>query len=99
MSVEGIGVLWLHPEDYPRFREICGDEVDDSYDAWRIQIEGKMVALTAQGVEVERVLINPDEFAAWCEENGYEPDGEARAMYPAYLLASRDKPGLSSDAS
>jgi hypothetical protein len=93
MPTEGLGVLWLHPADYPRFREICGPSVDDTYEAWRNQVERKLKALTRQGVEVERVLINPDEFAEWCKENGYELDGEGRAVYPAYLLAIRQSPG------
>jgi hypothetical protein len=60
----------LRPDSqrHPRFREICGPSVDDTYEAWRDQVERKLKALTRQGVEVERVLINPDEFAEWCKE-------------------------------
>lgn len=92
MALEGIGVLWLHPKDYARFREICGADVDDTYEAWRDRIEGKLKALTARGIEVERVLIDPDEFLTWCQAKGQQPNGEARAAYPAYLLASRGIP-------
>ena len=83
-------VLWLRPEDYPRFRAIF-DDVDDTFEQWRTRMERKLVELAKQGIEIERMLIDPDALVAWCAANGRKVDAQARALYPAFLALERDR--------
>lgn len=82
-------VLWLKPEDYPRFRAIFND-VDDTYEEWRARMERKIPDYIKQGVYIERMLIDPDALVEWCRANGRPVDAQARAIYPAILAAERD---------
>lgn len=84
-----IQILWLRPEDYPRFREIF-DDVDDTFDEWRARMERRLAEVRVDGVEIERMLIDPDKLVEWCRENGRTVDANARALYPAYLALVRD---------
>lgn len=83
-----VHILWLKPEDYPRFRAICSD-VDDTYEEWRARMDRALLARAEPGIEFERVIINPDEFAEWCRVEGREIGPEARAIYPAYRAMLR----------
>lgn len=85
-------VLWLKPEDYPRFRAIF-DDVDDTYDEWRARMERKIPELIQRGIYIERTLVDPDKLVEWCRANGRAVDAEARAAYPAWLAAERDRDG------
>lgn len=77
-------ILWLKPEDYPRFREIF-DDVDDTYEEWLARMERRIPDFINQGANIERVLVDPDKIVAWCRETGRAVDAQARALYPAIL--------------
>lgn len=85
-------ILWLRPEDYPRFRAIF-DDVDDTFEEWRARMDRRLVEFSQKGIEIERMLINPDELVAWCRANGRPVDANARAEYPAVLAMERDSRG------
>lgn len=90
MPVKNLSVIWVTEEDYPRFREICGPSVHDTYAGWKEGVERKLKEFAAQGVHFERILINVEEFHKWAIANFGEVNSEARASYAAYLAMSRD---------
>lgn len=85
-----VHVLWLKPEDYPRFRAIF-DDVDDTYDEWLARMERGLTQLKGKGVHVNRVLIDPDELVEWCRTNGCEVDSHARGTYAAIVGEQRER--------
>lgn len=90
MPVKSLSVIWVREEDYPRFREICGPSVHDTYAEWKDAVERKLEKLSAQGVHLERVVIDVEEFHKWAIANFGEVNSEARAAYAAYLAMNRD---------
>ena len=49
---------------------------------WQRPKTMKMSVETA-GLQVRRILIEPEAFARWCAEKGVEPDSAARRDYVA----------------
>ncbi|WP_018262243.1 hypothetical protein [Methylobacterium sp. WSM2598] len=78
-----IGMPWYRAEDYARLRALMqdADRLPTSHEAWRVSAEQVEGEVTRSGVAVVRVVVEPDEFAAWCNERGLRADGAARARF------------------
>ena len=78
-----VGMAWYRPDDYDRLREILvdGAKLPASYDMWRISAEQVATTVSQSGVDVVRVTLEPDVFAAWCGARGLTTDGTARARF------------------
>jgi len=63
------------------------DQLQDSYDGWLKDVRGLEKTLKRQGHAVQRVIVDPDELAAWCVLQGLEPIGSARANYVSEMMA------------
>jgi hypothetical protein len=83
-----VGLPWYALENYPALRKSLADgaKLPPLYDTWRIATEQMEREVQRSGVEVVRVPIEPNAFAAWCERNGGRSDGAARAKYAAEIL-------------
>jgi hypothetical protein len=60
---------WVTREDYHALREILDDKADlpDTYDEW-FNLASKQVAdLEARDIVVEKVIVNPHDFARYCD--------------------------------
>ena len=91
-NIDAIGVPWFTAETWPRLLEVCAAEADlmpDTYSEWIALAEPRFAQHVADGLPVERVLIDPDEMADWCEVNDLPVDGKARAVFAAFVLARR----------
>lgn len=77
------GVAWYEPGDYQRLRQISADAEDlcESWEEWRENIQEQINKLTAAGHEVETVPIDLEELQSWCASNLRPVDGEARAEF------------------
>ncbi|GJE14249.1 hypothetical protein [Methylobacterium longum] len=84
-----VGLPWYALENYPALRTSLddGEKLPPLYDTWRIATEQMEREVQRSGVEVVRVPIEPNAFAAWCSRNGGQSDGAARARYAAEMLA------------
>ena len=84
-----IGLPWYTREDYPRIREMISDphNLAPSYDAWLAAAENNESVGRQAGLQIIRVTVEPDAFAAWCREQGLEPDSAARTRYVADIAA------------
>ena len=83
-----VGLPWYALEDYPALRTSLDDgaKLPPLYDTWRIATEQMECEVQRSGIEVVRVLIKPNAFAAWCARNGGQSGGAARARYAAEIL-------------
>ncbi|ACA17741.1 conserved hypothetical protein [Methylobacterium sp. 4-46] len=84
-----VGMAWYRSEDYARMRAFMqdADRLPTSYEAWRISAEQVEGEVTRSGVTMVRVLVEPDEFAAGCNEHGLQADGAARARFANERIA------------
>jgi hypothetical protein len=78
-----IGLPWYAREDYPRIRDMMADRhnLAPSYDQWLAAAENNEDVGRQAGLEIERVMIEPDAFARWCADKGLEPGSAARMQY------------------
>ena len=84
-----IGLPWYSREDYPRIRAMMTDRhnLASTYEAWLASAENNETVGQQARLLIARIMIEPDAFASWCEEQGLEPDGKARTTYAAEMSA------------
>ncbi|MBF9195923.1 hypothetical protein [Microvirga terrestris] len=80
-----IGLPWYRPEHYQRIREMMSDRhnLASTYESWLAAAENNEAVGRATGLQVRRILIEPEAFAGWCAERNVEPDSAARRDYVA----------------
>lgn len=84
-----IGLPWYSREDYPRIRDMMIDRhnLAPAYDSWLAAAENNENVGRQAGLEITRIIIEPDAFAQWCRDKGLEPGGAARMQYVAAMTA------------
>ena len=87
-----VGLPWYAPEHYEALRAGLADgtKLPPHYETWRIATEQMEREVQRSGVEVVRVPIEPEGFAAWCSRTGAAGDGPGRARYAAEAVARTD---------
>jgi len=85
MPLEAVGIGWYRRKDYPRLMEMFTDswELPDTFDAWVESAQKGYDQLKSSGLPVERVYIDPDTFAQWCQARGLKMNTHARTTYVA----------------
>jgi hypothetical protein len=85
MPARRIGLPWYRREDYSRIREMMSDRhnLAPTYDQWLAAAENNESVGRQAGLDIVRVVIEPDAFARWCGEKGIEPASAARMDYAA----------------
>lgn len=73
--------IWFKDEaTYIRFQELCPD-MPSPYAQWLKLATEQIGELKRQGIIMNKVEADADEFAAWCKVRSYTPDSTARRMY------------------
>jgi hypothetical protein len=87
-------VCWCRREDYERVRRMMRDphNFPASFDEWLDLAEQQFAQFAAQGFLIEKVILDPDHFAAFCAATKIEPDQQARMRYAVSML-DREEPG------
>jgi hypothetical protein len=85
-----IGLPWYQREDYSRIRTMMSDphNLAPTYEQWLAAAENNESVGRQAGLDIVRVMIEPDAFARWCAEKGVEPGSAARMDY-----AKENSPG------
>jgi hypothetical protein len=60
---------WYRREDYDRIRSIMddGSKLPPSFDEWERVAKAQLAAAATHGIEIKPVILEPDEFLAYCE--------------------------------
>ena len=83
-----VGCAWFDEAGWERLREITADpgRLLDDYASWVKMVNNSIREMRKQGMNVQKVLVDVDELAAWCEENDRVVDAEARVLFVAERL-------------
>jgi len=65
---------------------IDGHGLPATFEDWQGKAETMLERMRANGHAVERVMINPATFPAWCRENGFELTSRARQHYAGVMV-------------
>jgi hypothetical protein len=87
-------VSWYRREDYERIRRMMNDanNFPETFDEWLYLAEKQFAQAVARGFVLEKVIIDPDRFDAFCRMAKIKPNMQARVQYAATTL-DREKPG------
>jgi hypothetical protein len=83
-----LGVAWYTPGQWQALTRVVPDrsKLDDTYDRWKQSAEETLAMLRSEGMVPIPIHLEVGELMAWCEEQGCQPDGAARARYTSELL-------------
>ena len=87
MTAVTVAIAWLRAEDWPRWQSI--DSKLLPFDRWLKKISTAIDQIELSGSRTEKVVVDPDVFAAWCRNNGKAIDSNSRALYAAAELLKR----------
>jgi len=68
-----------------------GQKLAGSFQEWLEVTEGLVEFLESQGVIVQKVYITPENFPAWCRENGCRLNNQGRGKFVASIVNPVDK--------
>lgn len=74
---------WYNKDTYSRIREMMtdGTSFPSDYESWNGEANRFRRSRARNGEVVYRVMIDPEDFSAWCGAHGRQTDGEAREQY------------------
>ncbi len=83
-----MGIAWYRPEQWTRLRDLASDrdKLEGSYEDWPAGAQKTLVQMAVTGVRTQRVDIDIDALASWCQAEGRTLDSAARAEYAALQL-------------
>jgi hypothetical protein len=92
LKLRGVGIAWFTAESWPRLLEIAADRDDlpPNFEAFERRAGERFDRHVANGLPLEKVLIDVDALAAWCRELGMPVDNPSRSAFAALTLARRD---------
>jgi len=78
-----IGLAWYTPEQWRRMRDTAedADDLDATYEEWLAGAERAENEIAAQGLIIERVMVDVDELVAWLEATGRRATSASRSVY------------------
>lgn len=88
--IQAAGIPWFTAETYDKCRSMFADadKLSNRFTDWLVSAEETEKQLTLRGVKVVRVIVDPEELAAWCIASGYsEINAHARGTFAAAKAA------------
>lgn len=91
LTVRAVGMVWYRREDYPRILQIMADadKLPATWDKWFYRAEKGRRRIEKDGMVVEKVYLDPDEFPRWCEARGLDIDAKARTRFANEAVAAK----------
>jgi hypothetical protein len=92
-KLRGIAVPWFTAESWPRLLAIAADRdtLPATFEAFVERAGERFDRDVANGLPLEKVLIDPEALGSWCADLGRSCDGRARAMFAVVMLMQRDQ--------
>jgi hypothetical protein len=86
-----VGIAWYYPEQWKRLRQTAADpeKLEKTFEEWVTTATRLAGELEAEGITVERIPVDVEEFITWCNEQGRVIDSSSRAEYASQLLLKR----------
>jgi hypothetical protein len=83
MRMQAATIPWYRAEDYARLKEMFedSDKLPDTHDQWFEMAERIVHQMSAQGLRVIKVVIDPDTFTEWCLKNNQALNAKGRMAY------------------
>lgn len=80
-----IGLPWYKAEDYPSILALMADRhvFASTYTQWLMAAQNNEMVAQQAGIEIVRVLIEPEPFSRWCAARALTPSSAARMEYVA----------------
>ena len=87
-----VGIAWFDRQQWHRLTEVVDDrnELDDTFEQWERSALDAVRTLERKGQRVEKVRLDADAFASWCNSKGLPVNGASRAEYVSFVLQQRD---------
>jgi len=84
-----VAIAWYSEENFDRIRALVkdGGGLQPTYQEWLRQAQSFIASLIVQGITVERVEMDPDNFTAWLRSENVDSNEQTRARY-AFDIAS-----------
>lgn len=87
------GVCWYTESQWVRVKKTATDpeRFEATFDEWSAMAEDALLELRKAGIIPVKVLIDPDEFSAWCKGKSKRNNASARARYVSEQLRRADE--------
>jgi hypothetical protein len=81
-----LAIAWFRAEQWERLLSVSSDRktLEGTYEEWRVNAEGQIAALQAQGFKVTRVDVDLEELINWCGIKRMPINGESRSEFAAH---------------
>jgi hypothetical protein len=89
--IDIIAITEYRREDYPRMLELApdGGGMEKTYEEWKELCDAGVIAVASQGVRIVRILVDPEEFAAWLRMRKLKSTPESRSRYAVEMANKR----------
>ena len=86
-------IFGVRQPDWDRFRSMMvdSDATFETWEDWNRKTKEMKKVMEKEGVQVEVVTVDLDDFELWCRENQKDRNAEARAEYISKTSESRDQ--------
>lgn len=86
-------IFGVQRSDWDRFRSMMVDSNTNfqTWEDWNRKTKEMKKVMEKEGVQVEVVTVDLDDFELWCKENQKDRNAEARAEYISKTSESRDQ--------
>ena len=90
-----VSFAWYREDQWDRLLELASDrdQLEATFDEWRVFAEGHIDELRRRGVEVVKVEVDVEQLCEWCLRRGRPFDAAARSEYSA-RISRRASEGL-----
>ena len=79
-----ICVAWYRKDQWKRLCDISEDKLEYTYEEWKKTAKTQIKLLKKEGIRVEKVDFDIDEFVDWCIDKKYSINSKARADFAIY---------------
>ncbi|MDD2690326.1 MAG: hypothetical protein PHX69_00910 [Simplicispira sp.] len=85
-------VTWFKDEaTWKKYKDICEDKnhFGPSYNEWVAAVNRKIAELATQGVLLQKVETNPEDYLNWCKSAGHSMNAKSRSLYLAHIFSKK----------
>ena len=89
-----VGLSWYRRKNWDRLLRTLTDrdKLHDTYDEWLVDAQHGEKLVKGEGNVVKRIIVDPDELAAWCAIRGVEPVAAVRSEYVCEQMRQESNP-------